>query len=201
MDELQSIYYQPSHLWKGQKAIRKLRELKKEKSTVIKLWLSRQAFWQVHSPPPKHVDRSHYEVMLPNEMQQLDLLYMPSDTLYRNKYKYVLSGVEVASRCKVTRPLRTKQAKDIANMIADIYKVGPLSYPKVFHCDNGSEFKGYQDKIPLDKTPLDKIPQTKSPLGKIPLGQNPPGQVPPSIIYILLTVIYFINSSAKLVQP
>ena len=41
--------------------------------------------------------------------------------------------------------------------------------------------------------------RTKSPgqnlLDKIPLGQNPPGQNPPSIFYILLTVIYFINSS------
>ena len=27
-------------------------------------------------------------------------------------------------------------------MIADIYKVGPLTYPKIFQCDNGSEFKG-----------------------------------------------------------
>ena len=27
-------------------------------------------------------------------------------------------------------------------MIKDIYKVGPLTYPKVFQCDNGSEFKG-----------------------------------------------------------
>ena len=31
--------------------------------------------------------------------------------------------------------------KDIVDMIADIYKVGPLSYSKVFQCDNGSEFK------------------------------------------------------------
>ena len=26
-------------------------------------------------------------------------------------------------------------------MIADIYKVGPLKYPKIFQCDNGSKFK------------------------------------------------------------
>ena len=40
------------------------------------------------------------------------------------------------------RPLRTKQARDVAEMIADIYKVGPLTYSKIFQCDNGSEFKG-----------------------------------------------------------
>ena len=37
--------------------------------------------------------------------------------------------------------LRTKQAKDVVDMIADFYKVSPLTYPKIFHCDNGSEFK------------------------------------------------------------
>ena len=59
---------------------------------------------------------------------------MPSTTLYGNKYKYILSGIDVASRYKVARPLRTKQAADIA----DIYKV----FPKIFQCDNGSKFKG-----------------------------------------------------------
>ena len=29
----------------------------------------------------------------------------------------------------------------MTEMIADIYKVGPLTYPKIFQCDNGSEFK------------------------------------------------------------
>ena len=43
--------------------------------------------------------------------------------------------------------MRIKQAKDVANMIADIYKVGPLTYPKVFQCDNGSEFKAEVTKM------------------------------------------------------
>ena len=32
-------------------------------------------------------------------------------------------------------------------MIADIYKVGPLTYPKIFQCDNGNEFKGEVAKM------------------------------------------------------
>ena len=32
-------------------------------------------------------------------------------------------------------------------MIADIYKVGPLKYPKIFQCDNGSEFKADVTKM------------------------------------------------------
>ena len=80
-------------------------------------------------------------------MHQFDLLYMPSDTLYGNKYKYILAGIDFASRYKVARPLRTKKACDVAEMIADIYKVRPLTYPKIFQCDNGSELKGEVTKM------------------------------------------------------
>ena len=74
-------------------------------------------------------------------MHQFDLLYMLSDTLYGNKYKYILAGIDAASRFKVVRPLRTKQARDVAEMIGDIYKVGPLKYPKIFQCDNAANSK------------------------------------------------------------
>ena len=90
---MDKIYYQPNHIWKGQKAVKKLRELSGEKPKTVKQWLSRQAFWQVHLPAPKCIDRPHYEVTIPNEMQQFDLLYMPSDSLYGSKYKYILAGM------------------------------------------------------------------------------------------------------------
>ena len=144
---MDKIYCQPNHLWKGQKAVKKLAELSREKPKAVKQWLSRQAFWQVHLPAPKRVDRPHYEVTIPNEMHQFDLLYMPSDSSYGSKYKCILAGIDAASRFKVARPLRTKQARDVAEMIADIYKVGPLTYPKIFQSDNGSEFKGDVTKM------------------------------------------------------
>ena len=144
---MDKIYYQPNHLWKGQKAVKKLKEYSKEKPKTVKQWLSKQAFWQVHLPPPKCIDRPHYEVTIPNEMHQFDLLYMPSDTLYGNKYKYILAGIDAASRYKVAGLLGTKQASDIAEMIADIYKIGPLTYPKIFQCDNGRVFKAGVTKL------------------------------------------------------
>ena len=69
---------------------------------------------------------------------------MPRDSIYGNEYneyKYILSGY------KVTRPMSTKQVKDIADMIADFYKIDSLTYPKVFYCDNGSEFKAGVTKL------------------------------------------------------
>ena len=49
--------------------------------------------------------------------------------------------LDAASRFKVVRPLRTKQVRDVAEIIADIYKVG------IFKCDNGSKFKEEMTKI------------------------------------------------------
>ena len=43
--------------------------------------------------------------------------------------------------------MRTKQGRDIADMITDIYKVDPLTYLKIFPCDNGSEFKAEVPKM------------------------------------------------------
>ena len=123
---MDKIYFQSSHLWKGQKAFKKLKGFGRENPKAVKQWLSRQAFWQVYLPAPKRVDRPHYLVTTSNEMHQFDLLYMPSDSLYGSKYKYILAEIDAASRYKITRPLRTKPARDVDEMIADIYKVGPL---------------------------------------------------------------------------
>ena len=154
---MDKIYYRPNNLWKGQKAVKKLKDLIGKKPKAVKQWLTRQAFWQVHLPSPKCIDRPHYQVTIPNEMHHFDLLYMLSDSLYGSKYKYILAGIDAASRYKVVRPLRTKQARDVAEMIPDNYKVRPLTYPKIFQCDNSSEFKGDVTKM-LEKNEV-KIQQ------------------------------------------
>ena len=37
--------------------------------------------------------------------------------------------------------------RDVAEMIPNIYKAGPLTYSKIFQCDNGSEFKADMTKL------------------------------------------------------
>ena len=89
-------------------------------------------------------------------MHQFDLLYMPGDKVYGSKYKYILSGVDVASRYKVARPLRSKKASDVAFLLRTIYGNDriPLNYPKIFQVDNGSEFKGEVTKL-LEKNNIE----------------------------------------------
>ena len=114
----------------------------------IKSWLAKQALWQVHIPPPKEIHHLHYDVTKPNEQHQFDLLYMPHNLFEGNTYKYILTGIDVASRYKVARTLRTKKSSEVAFVLEAIYKKGGVfKYPKTFQCDNGSEFKNEVTKL------------------------------------------------------
>ena len=60
-----------------------------------------------------------------------------------------------ASRYKVARALRTKKSSEIAFVLEAIYKKGGVfKYPKVFKCDNGSEFISKVTKL-LEKHNVD----------------------------------------------
>ena len=113
----------------------------------VKAWLATQTQWQVHLPKPKRIDYAHFYVTKVNEMHQADLLYLPHDKVYQNTYKYTLNVIDVASRYKASRPLKTKKASEVADMLRDIYKKGPLKYPKELHVDGGTEFKSQVDKL------------------------------------------------------
>ena len=147
MSALTEIYYQPEHLWRGRKAIKKLQDESKLPRKQVVKYLAKQGFWQVHLPRPRKIKKPHYQVTVPNEVHQFDLLFMPVDILYGNKYKYILTGVDVASRYKVARPLQTKKASEVAERLKDIYKAGPLTWPKTVQIDNGSEFKADVTKL------------------------------------------------------
>ena len=111
-------------LWAVGKAVKELDKIKSMPKKDIKSWLAKQAFWQVHIPPPKEVHHPHYDVTKPNEQHQFDLLYMPHNLFEGNTYKYILTGIDVASRHKVARPLRTKTSNEVAFVLKGIYKKG-----------------------------------------------------------------------------
>ena len=70
-------------------------------------------------------------------------------------YKYNLTGIDVASRYNVARPLRIKKSSKVAFVLEAIYKKGRMfNYPKVFQCDSGSEYKNEVKKL-LEKHNVD----------------------------------------------
>ena len=147
-EKLYQAYYDPDRLWTGGKLIKELHEITSMPKKDIKSWLAKQTLWQVHIPPPNEIHHPHYDVTKPNEQHQFDLLYMPHNLFEGNKYKYVLTGIDVASRYTVPKPLRTKKLSEVAFFLESIYKnSGVIKYPKVFQIDNGSEFKNEVTKL------------------------------------------------------
>ena len=80
---------------------------------------------------------NHYDVTLPNQLHQIDLLFLPTD----DGYKYALCLVDVASRYKASRPLQTKEAQELLSNLKDIYENDEfLVVPKQLNFDRGGEF-------------------------------------------------------------
>ena len=81
-------------------------------------------------------------------MHQFDILYVPSNLVYGTEYKYILTGIDIASRYKVARALRNKKADEVAFVLEAVYKKGgDFKYPKIFQSDNGSEFNSKVTKL------------------------------------------------------
>ena len=92
----------------------------------------------------------------PNDQHQFDLLYMSHNVFEGNTYKYILTGIDLASRYTVARALRTKKSSKATFVLESVYKEGGVfKYPKVCQCDNEPEFKNEGANL-LEKHNVDK---------------------------------------------
>ena len=94
------MYYSPQGYWKGSLLQKKLADEPSVSIEVASDWLKKQAIWQIYLPAPKHIPRPFFNVTVPNEVHQADLLFLPHDRPGRGRklYKYALTVVDVASR-------------------------------------------------------------------------------------------------------
>ena len=138
---LSKIYYGPRGFWKGLEAVKKLAQEAGVSEDVAKLWLMKQAIWQIYLPVPWVIPRPKFDVSSPNSVHQADLLFLPHDRLPRGRkiYKYALTVVDVASRFKAAEPLSSKESSEVSKAFQRIYK-GPLKWPSILQVDPGREF-------------------------------------------------------------
>ena len=139
---LSRIYYSPGGYWKGIAAIKKLASAAGATLDAAKDWLKKQAIWQIYLPAARRIPRPKFDVRVPNEVHQADLLFLPHDRVGRRNYKYALAVVDVASRYEEAEPLTSKGATEVADALSSIYKRGPLKWPKLLQVDPGREFMG-----------------------------------------------------------
>ena len=109
--------------------------------------------WQIYLPAPRYIPRPTFDVFVPNEVHQADLLFLPHDRLPRGRktYKYALTVVDVASRYKEAEPLASKESAEVATAFSTIYKRSRLKWPKLLQVDPGREFMGEVNKLMKSK--------------------------------------------------
>lgn len=143
MDEkLKSIYYSPQGYWRGKNAIELLSQAANVPRKVARLWLEKQAIWQIYLPSPKRINRPIFDEFTPNAVHQADILFLPHDKVNRLTYKYALTVIDVASRYKEAEPLTDKKASTVADAFRRIYKRRPIKWPNLLQVDAGREFFG-----------------------------------------------------------
>ena len=69
--KLSRIYYSPKGFWKGLPAVKKLSQEAGVCEDKAKLWLMKQAIWQIYLPAPRTIPRPTFDVDLPNAVHQL----------------------------------------------------------------------------------------------------------------------------------
>ena len=150
--KLEKIYYSPKGYWRGYSAIKRLSTVAGVSEEEAKRWLKKQAMWQIYLPAPSYIPRPTFDVFVPNEVHQADLLFLPHDRLPRGRktYKYALTVVDVASRYKEAEPLTTKESAEVATAFSTIYK-RVLRWPKLLQVDPGREFMGEVNKLMKSK--------------------------------------------------
>jgi hypothetical protein len=87
--------------------------------------------------PEKGYEEPHFHRYANNQIQQADLLSLPSDA----GRKYLLVVVDLGSHFTDAEPLKSKTSKAVLEGFKAIYKRGVLDIPREIDFDQGSEFK------------------------------------------------------------
>ena len=144
------IYYFDDGYWRGKSAIQKLAKASGSTKEEAEKWLLKQPLYQIYLPAPKYVPRPNESMSLfaePNDIHQSDLLSLPHDKFKKKMYKYALNVIYVASRCKGSYQLTTKNPKEVAQAFQWIYENTPITYPRTLIIDDGKEFYGDMTKL------------------------------------------------------
>ena len=90
---LAGIYYNPRGYWKGLAAIKNLSAAAKVTEQQAKEWLKKQAICQVYLPAPRHIQLRKFDVAVPSEVHQANLLFLPHDRVRQKTFRYALKVV------------------------------------------------------------------------------------------------------------
>lgn len=139
-NRFQKIYYDPANsaCFAGSAPIIK-KAGRKYKTRDIKDWLLAQDAYTLHTPRRKKFLRNKYIVNNIDDLWQVDLAVLKNLSPYNDKFKYLLSVVDVFSRYAWVRVLKKKTGKEVNEAFESIFKSDGRR-PRNLQSDKGKEF-------------------------------------------------------------
>jgi hypothetical protein len=98
---------------------------------------------ELHKPARKTFERRKVVAYALNEVWSCDLVDLQEWAKENNGYRYILNAVDVFSRYAMSRPLKSKSAKDVLDAFLAIIKTEGRK-PRKIWVDKGSEFYNLQ---------------------------------------------------------
>ena len=136
---LEELYYNPLTGFQGiNKLYKKAKELNKKITLkFVKEWLEEQETQQI-TKEEKKTKRIYDTIISPSVRNnfQSDIMYLPNPS--KNKFKYLLTTIDVYSRKAFVQPLKKKDAVDTLKGFQLILKKSGT--PKNLNLDEGGEF-------------------------------------------------------------
>lgn len=135
---LKEIYYDPKHpAALGSAPV--LAAAANVSLAKTKEWLRKQSTYTLHRRARKIYPSRKYYVNTIDDQWQMDLADMNQLQRQNNNHRYILTCIDILSRYAWARPLKTKQGKEVADAIADIFETSGR-IPKRIQTDQGKEF-------------------------------------------------------------
>jgi len=148
---LERIYYDPAEAGSFGGVLSLYRQAKRSfpnlKISQIKKWLMMQDVYTLHKPARRKFKRNRVYVDRKDELWQLDLADLSSLKKYNQKFKYILTCIDVLSKYAWVVPLKDKTGKTLVKALMVILSSERI--PELIQTDKGSEFtnKLFQNKL------------------------------------------------------
>ena len=141
---LASVYLEPNHRASFSGPVKLYRAVKEEgvwdvSLPQIKKWLSAQDAYTLHHSVWRRFPRNRVVVSGIGSQLDMDLADMHSFSKKNDGYTFMLVAIDVFSRYLYTRPLKSKQGKDVAEALSSIFEGIPHPVRTV-RTDKGTEW-------------------------------------------------------------
>jgi transposase InsO family protein len=158
MDQLlYSIYYNPRNKASVSSIYKLYKEAKRRNSRItleaVRNWLQSQTTYTLHVPARRTWKRNRVIVHGINEEFQADLVDMQKYARQNNRYRHILTVIDVLSKYAWVLPLKKKTAGELERAFTDLFH--ELSntdrIPEKLRTDRGTEFRNERVRKILDK--------------------------------------------------